>query len=123
MKEDIKAILDENQRTTSGATSVAIEQIIETDRIAQEILNKANDRRKEIEQQTEIEKKEIIAECEERQVEMQTKADDELKEEFARHKKEFEGEAALQQAELEQKFDALKKQWVQDLYDGVVRLG
>lgn len=60
MKEDIKAILDENQRTTSGATSVAIEQIIETDRIAQEILNKANDRRKEIEQQTEIEKKKLL---------------------------------------------------------------
>lgn len=120
MSEENKELSEKRQLINQGAVSVAIEKIMETDKIAQQILNKAYAHCKEIEEQTEKEKKSVIAKCEKEVAETKDKVDQQLSQNYNEHKKELDEQVRLQETNLKEKFAENKDKWIDSIYQNII---
>lgn len=102
----------ENKRK---ALEVVLRQIIQTDRQANGVIQRASEECKSMAEQTELDKAAILQDAEDKRQEMIKIVQDEQAEELEKRKAEAKRQVSEQQQALQQKVSANKDAWVRDI--------
>lgn len=97
------------------AIAMELKQIIQADRMAVDVIQRAKDMGASIEKQTEKDKAAILAEAEQQRRETTEKVQAELADELARRKAEAEKEFAGQREFVSKTMEQNKDKWVEEI--------
>ncbi|MDL2253641.1 hypothetical protein LJC49_06140 [Ruminococcaceae bacterium OttesenSCG-928-I18] len=111
------------QMNDSVRLAMELEQIIEADRKAMEMLNDAQDTKRSIEEKTAAEKQTILKEAEEKRQEMLKKVQEEQREVLAARKKEASAEYAEARVRLQKTMDDNREKWAGEITQHILGTG